>query len=207
MLFLRYTSSNEKPSNQWQDESRPQIRWDVPESFRKEVTKERNDWDDLPEDARDPWGDDNQDNRWSSTTQPSSTLWDREQPMESWKNKPSYPVNSMGPLASVIGNNSMPNMNMNSINNPIKPLMWQPQQPPMPQPIPQQMQPNRNPGWLPPPNNWQPQGNIGVGIGGNGPAVPMSLPSVIGNWQPQQTFATFPTTRPFNNIPYMNNRR
>lgn len=191
-------------------ELRHEPRWEPPE---KTFRNEKDDWADLPEDARDPWGDDplpppkETRGSWGQPSQPNPiSAWARDKPTESsWSSKPNFPINTMGSGAGNIGGNvnaNIPNPNMNmgmSMNNPNK-SVWQnaPQQP---------QQPNRNQNWLPP-GNWQGaginQGNAGgqgVGIGG------MLLGNTLANWQPsQQSFANF-SARPFNNNPFMNNRR
>ncbi|OXU31444.1 hypothetical protein TSAR_004722 [Trichomalopsis sarcophagae] len=182
-------------------ELRHEPRWEPPEkSFRNE----KDDWGDLPEDARDPWGDNDppppsNETRWGQQNQ-SSTL-------SNWSAKPNFPMSTMSTGAGNIGNNVNPNipnanLNMNmgmGMNNPNKGV-WQnaPQQP---------QQPNRNQNWLPP-GNWQGAavnpgnaGGQGVGMGG------MMIGNTLANWQPsQQSFANF-SARPFNNNPFMNNRR
>ncbi|XP_047351049.1 uncharacterized protein LOC124949639 isoform X1 [Vespa velutina] len=75
----------------WMDKNKN--RWDssmYKDSWNQQGDKE--DWNDLPEDARDPWGDDNSSiglkERWQKFDGPSTSAWGREhEKMDSWSNQ------------------------------------------------------------------------------------------------------------------------
>ncbi|XP_058792221.1 uncharacterized protein LOC131664830 isoform X3 [Phymastichus coffea] len=184
---------HEMPRHEPRSEPRHEPRWEAPE---------KNDYD-LPEDARDPWDDDHPSTpKWAPSGQPNqSNTWGRDKPVETnWQQNPTFPMKNLsGNGASLTSN--MPNQNQNigmgmnmGMNN---------QKPPTWQPTTQQTQ-NRNTNWIPQ-NNWQASNNSS-GVMQPNQSLNL-LGNVLNNWQqPQQNFSNF-NARPFNNAPFMNNRR
>ncbi|KAK2585339.1 hypothetical protein KPH14_010020 [Odynerus spinipes] len=112
---IRGKESFSSREESWMDKNKS--RWDPPmskDSWNQQGDKE--DWNDLPEDARDPWGDDNSiglKERWQKFDNPSTSTWGREQDkMDSWSNqkdKWQSKGQSMGPK-SIWQSNSNQNM-------------------------------------------------------------------------------------------------
>ena len=200
---------------------RNEPRWEQSEKQFRGAEKDSN-WDDLPEDARDPLGDDPlppppKETRPAWNNQPSQVnqqpLWVRDKnSTDNWSNKQTFPIGgpqtgpTNPPMNMQLGNLSM---NMNNMNN-MNQNMWQPGPP---QTQPQNQMQNRNTNWLPA-GNWHGiSGPIGNVPSNNMNVNNMAAPNPMNHWQPQpqsqmqQSFADF-SARLFNpSNPYMNNRR
>lgn len=167
------------------------------------MRQEKEDWEDLPEDARDPWGDDNgssqKEPQWA---QPQPSGWNQPREKETWPKKPTYP-----------------NPAYNSHNYaPPQPSQGQPPQPQWQpptaqvesQPLLQQLYQSRaQPNWQQSTNN-QWQGGSSSGVGGNSYTEGNTmLSNLVNNWQPQQqSFTNFQQRQTFsNNSAFTNNRR
>lgn len=203
-------NSRPEPRHEPRPEPRNEQRWEPSEKFRND----KEDWGELPEDARDPWGDDppqKEPPRFNAPSQPSQQSWSsRDKPNDNWSNKPMFLSNNImggGPPASGPQSGGMNSGLSMSMNNPSKPPTLWPGQP-----QPQQQAPQfRTTGWGQVSNNWQ--------VPQSGPSAPtmggiglFGLSS--GNWQPPQqqqqqqpqNFNNF-SSRPMNTNPYLQSRR
>lgn len=120
---LNIKPNNSRNNDMWTDNNKP--RWEPLQN--KNWSQDKEDWDDLPEDARDPWGDDGGaglKDRWQKLDNPQQINWQRESeqmewsgPKDNWQNKGSQiNTNPIKPWGQNIGNlnHNLPNINMNN---------------------------------------------------------------------------------------------
>ncbi|XP_011340551.1 uncharacterized protein LOC105281192 isoform X2 [Ooceraea biroi] len=117
----------------WMDKDKP--RWEQKKSNDGWNQGDKDDWNDLPEDARDPWGDEGNlglKERWMNLDNQPSSSWSREadkgdpwaKPKDSWQNKPqTFPAKP--PCQSTSNPNESRWLPMNDMNKKVPSTNWQ----------------------------------------------------------------------------------
>ncbi|XP_014229072.1 uncharacterized protein LOC106653922 isoform X1 [Trichogramma pretiosum] len=170
---------------------------------------DKDSWDDLPEDARDPWGDDPAPTPptelrqpWNNQSQIQSnnqSSWSRDKPqLDNWQNKSNFQMSGF----STSNNQNSSMLTSNLMNKP----MWNPTQTQQPS-----MQSQTRPSnWLPPGNWHGASGPLTSSIGSQGGNSGLMSANQMNNWQQpqtQQNLMNFNTRLQNANNAFMNNRR